>query len=516
MSFITSLRNYLNASYPALWIQTHEEVRICREIYEAFKKSHKVFFWDCQEGLSRRTDKQPEVLQNTKTPEKMFESLQGIVASSTDENIFILKDFHLHINSPLKKAEYIRSLKNSFPMLKAKCGMVIILAPVIQIPLELTKDIQVLDYALPDEAAINERLTFIHDSANRQKKVVLTDEIRESAVEAAKGLTFAEVESAFALGIITHKEFGTDFVSTVFNEKIQQIKKGGLLTYLEPNIDFANVGGLEGIKSWIKVRRNGYSKAARDFGLPYPKGYLAAGIPGCGKTLLAKATAREFGFPLFQVDIGRLFDKFVGGTENNFIQLIKTVEGVGRCVLLLDEIEKYLNEDAVSGAGDSGTSSRSFGTLLSWLSDRESPIFIIATSNDHTRLPSALKRKGRFDEMFWVDLPSDKEREDICKVVIRKYKRDPKQYDIKELTKATKGFTGVEVDEAYKNALYTAFSNGVEINTALVLDEAKKVVPQSKLDEGHFASMREQAKTLTPASSLPVSAATVDTRKLKL
>jgi len=224
-------------------------------------------------------------------------------------------------------------------------------------------------------------------------------DIKQAAVEALKGLTVTEAQDACALAIIENHEFNSAFILSVFEEKVKQVKRNGLIQYIKPDISFDNIGGLNGLKKWIRTRAKAYSQAAREYQLPYPKGVLLCGIPGGGKTALAKATANEFGFPLFQLDIGALFGKYVGESEENFRKVIETVDSVGRCILFIDEIEKSLNKSATSGSGDTGTSSRSFATLLSWLSDHKSPVFVIATSNDHTRLPTELIRKGRFDEV---------------------------------------------------------------------------------------------------------------------
>lgn len=282
-----------------------------------------------------------------------------------------------------------------------------------------------MDYDLPDSAAINERLMFIKDSINKELAEVekplieISDTVVEGAVEAAKGMTHLEVENAFALAYISAKKFDSNFVEAVFQEKIAQLKKNGLLTYMEPNISFDNVGGMQGLKNWLNTRKKAYTKEARDYNLPMPKGMLLASVPGTGKSLICKAIAKEFDCPLFALDIGSIFDSLVGNSEKNMREMIKTVESIGKCVILIDEIEKALSNSAVSGSGDSGVSSRIFGTFLSWLNDRKNPAFIVATTNNHTLLPSALIRKGRFDQLFWVDLPTADERREIFNVLLK-------------------------------------------------------------------------------------------------
>jgi SpoVK/Ycf46/Vps4 family AAA+-type ATPase len=391
----------------------------------------------------------------------------------------------------------VRSLRNALEILKAKGTMIIFIGPVIKIPIELDKDIQLLDFSLPTEKAIEERLEHIRKSVeknNKEKKIDLPEDIKQAAIEAAKGMTASEVENAFTLAIVERQKFDNGFVKTVFTEKVQQVKKMGLLNYIESDVDFSHVGGLDALKIWMKVRAKAFTAEARKYGLPYPKGTLLCGIPGCGKSLIAKATANEFGFPLFQLDVGALFGKHVGETEENFRKVVSTVEGIGRCILYIDEIEKALNKDAVSGKGDTGTSSRSFGTLLTWLSDHKSPVFVIGTSNNHTILPPEMTRKGRFDELFWLDLPDDEERMDIFKVILNRYQRDPKNFNLKTLAKSSKGFTGSEIENVVVTAMFNKFAaDGKDIDNQSLMDEIAETIPIAKTCEEDIENMRKQA-----------------------
>lgn len=511
-SFLEKLQNYNNAAYPALWIQTYEESRISTEIVAGMYRKPtasdpgcKVYEWDSMNGLTEKSEGKVKAFKESDDPMKLFKTIHEECVNQPSENIFILKDFHLQFEKPLKRIDYIRAFKNILPYLRARRNMILFVAPVIKIPTELVKDIQLLDYQLPTEVSINARLNDIFGVVNEGKKakekLELPENIRESAIEAAKGMTAAEVENAFALAIVENKSFDEPFVKSVFGEKIQQVKKGGMLNYLDTNISFDSVGGLDGIKSWVKTRKNAFSKEARDYNLPYPKGLGLAGIAGCGKTLISKAIANEFRFPLFQLDLGSLFSKFVGETEGNFIQMVKTVDSIGRCVILIDEIEKYLNSGATSGAGDSGTSSRSFGTLLSWLSDRTNPAFVIFTSNNHLALPIELIRKGRFDELFWIDLPANEERRDVFNVVIKKFKRNVKDFDLDELVLKSAEFTGAEIDNAFKDAMFTAFSENKEVTHKHVVKELEAVIPQAKTNSEAIGKMRDHVEgRLRPAA----------------
>ena len=510
-SFVERLKHYNDAAYPALWIQTFEEARITKEITSGmFRKPTagdpgcRVFQWDSQDGLTERTDGRVKEYKDTDDPIKLFKQIKALVANEPSVNIFILKDFHLQFTKPLKHIDYIRAFKNILEILKVHGNMVLITAPVVKIPTELQKDIQLIDYQLPNTESIATKLTEVANEVNQSRKgkdkIELDDSVKEASIEAAKGMTASEIENAFAFAIVENKAFNASFVKSVFNEKILQVKKGGMLNHIETDVSFDNVGGLDGIKRWVQTRKNAFSKEARDYGLPYPKGLGLAGIAGCGKTLISKAIANEFRFPLFQLDLGGLFSKYVGETEGNFIQMTKTVDSIGRCVILIDEIEKYLNVSATSGAGDSGTSSRSFGTLLSWLSDRNNPAFVIFTSNNHLALPVELIRKGRFDELFWIDLPDERERRDVINVVINKFKRNVSKFDINELVRRTADFTGAEIDNVFKDAMFAAFSEGKEVDQSYLVKEIMALTPQSKINAEAIEAMRARVEgRLKPA-----------------
>jgi SpoVK/Ycf46/Vps4 family AAA+-type ATPase len=288
---------------------------------------------------------------------------------------------------------------------------------------------------------------------------------------------------------------------------------------MEPNISFANVGGMQGLKSWLSTRKKAYNKYARDYSLPMPKGMLLASVPGTGKSLICKAIAKEFDCPLFALDIGSIFDSLVGNSEKNMREMIKTVESIGKCVILIDEIEKALSNSAVSGAGDSGVSSRIFGTFLSWLNDRKNPAFIVATTNNHTLLPSALIRKGRFDQLFWVDLPTAEERREIFEVVIKKYNRNPKNFSLKTLINGAEDFTGAEIEEVFKDALFKAFAADEEVNDSHVMEVLAEFIPFAVSHEEELKIMRRQAQgklVMVTSKGDPIADVEKNMRKLSI
>lgn len=519
MSFISKLSNYNDASYCALWVQTHEEERLVAEIRAGLSRpstktdpGRQIYSWDSLNGLCEYSSDTLKKIHKSETPQLLFERIKELTALGS-EKIYVLKDFHLQFGKPINGEVVIRGFKNLIPLLKASRNLILFVSPNVKIPIEIQKEIQLLSFDLPTETEIKQKLSAIHEGINQNRKqkdkLILEAEIEDLSINAAKGMTASEIENAFALAIVENKAFDRNFVKSVFTEKVQQIKKGGILTPVESNISFSNVGGLHRIKEWITLRKAGFSKEAREYKLPYPKGIGLAGIPGCGKTLISKAIANEFNFPLYQLDLGSLFGKYVGETENNFIQMTKTIDSIGRCVILIDEVEKYLNVSATSGKSDTGTSSRSFGTLLSWMSDRNNPAFIICTSNNHIILPPELVRKGRFDEWFWVDLPNSDERRDVLNVVLKKYDRNSKNFDVEAAVTASNEFSGSEIEVVFIDAMYSAFAEQREVTTDDFLAKIKETTPQSSINREWFEQMRSntegrlRAATSSEAISMP-------------
>ena len=394
--FLQNFESYFKASYPILWIASHEEDRVISTILsvEGMANISGVYKWDSERGLTQYDKNGSGSTSWVAVPSTLTlkDLLTYIEKDNFKSKVYILQDFHPYLEGHV----VVRRIRNLIPLLKARNQTIVILSPVIKIPIELDKDIQLVEFPLPTEDALEKKLSFVQRSL---KNLELPKDVKYQAIEAAKGMTINEAENAFTVSVVKNKAFNNAFVQSVFEEKITQVKKSGLLTYLKPDVTFDQVGGLKGLKAWIKTRARAYEPEARTFGLPFSRGVLLAGINGCGKTLLAKAAAHAMQMPLFQLDVGSLFSPTVGSTELNFRRMIQTVDAVGRCIVFIDEIERALNNDAVSGRSDSGTSSRSFGTLLTWLSDHTTPVFVIGTSNNFLNLPVEFLRKGRFSEL---------------------------------------------------------------------------------------------------------------------
>jgi SpoVK/Ycf46/Vps4 family AAA+-type ATPase len=292
----------------------------------------------------------------------------------------------------------------------------------------------------------------------------------------------------------------------VSREKAQAVKKNGLLEICATDTPLDRIGGLDLLKDWLLKRRDAFSRKAVEYGLPSPKGLLIVGVPGTGKSLTAKASAAVFARPLLKLDAGRIFGSLVGQSESNFREIIRTAEAMAPCVVLVDEIEKAFAGSKSSGSTDGGTSSRVLGTFLTWLQEKTAPVFVVATANDVTQLPPELLRRGRMDEVFFVDLPNQEEREAIWAIQIARYRRDPTKYDIPGLARAMDGYTGAEIEQIVIDGLYDAFARRTEPTTVSLAKIAGETVPLSRM-------MAEQVKSLRQWSQCRARMATSqDTR----
>jgi SpoVK/Ycf46/Vps4 family AAA+-type ATPase len=330
--------------------------------------------------------------------------------------------------------------------------------------------------------------------------VELNRDQAESLVAAAHGLTLAEAENAFAKAIAEDSRLDASDVRLVLEEKSQVVRKSGMLEYFATDFSLDDVGGLHHLKSWLSRRRNAFSEAARKFGLPEPKGLLLLGVQGCGKSLTAKAIATQWRLPLLRLDMGRIYSGLMGSSEENLRRAIRVIESLAPTVLWIDEIEKGM-ANSIGGGGDSGVSARVFGTLLTWLQEKTAPVFVVATANRIDALPPELLRKGRFDEIFFIDLPSAAEREAIFEIQLRRRGRDVAEFPLKELAKACENFSGAEIEQAVVSALYDAFADGKDLDAALVFRALKETRPLAVTMAEDVNRLREWAQERTrPAS----------------
>jgi len=356
------------------------------------------------------------------------------------------------------------------------------------LPPELERELTVIEFALPGKEELGAVLGGIMESANIKN---MENDQREKVIDAASGLTTIEAENAFALSVVQNKHVDPVIVA---KEKAQAVKKNGLLELIETKETLDSIGGLDVLKEWLLKRRHAFSARAIEYGLPTPKGLLILGIAGTGKSLTAKATAKVFGVPLLKLDAGRIFAGLVGQSESNLRAVIQTAEAIAPCCLWIDEVEKGFSGTKSSNATDGGTSSRVFGSFISWMQEKSTPVFVVATANDVSQLPPELLRKGRFDELFFVDLPNQAEREAIWEIQIGKHRRIPSEFDVVQLAKATEGLTGSEIENVFIEALYLAFDvkkEPTDLDIAHVLTE---FVPLSKLMAEQIGGLRQWSK----------------------
>ena len=374
------------------------------------------------------------------------------------------------------------------------------MSPVQQIPIELEKEVVVLDFTLPSMSELNQVLTAELDKSGVSS---INTEGREKLLKAALGLTRDEAEKVFRKSRVMAGKLTEAEVNIVLSEKKQLIRRNGILDYIEEDETLDSVGGLEELKHWLKQRSNAFTERAREYGLPQPKGMLILGVPGCGKSLIAKTTARLWGLPLLRLDMGRVYDgSMVGRSEANLRGALKTAESISPAVLFIDEIDKAFAGSAGSADSDGGTSSRIFGSFLTWMQEKTSPVFVIATANRVERLPSEFLRKGRFDEIFFVDLPNEEERKEIFRIHLGKRRGDTERFDFDQLSKVCEGFSGAEIEQGLISAMYEAFAQGREFTQLDIIAAIRATLPLSRTMSEQVTALRDWARQRArPAAS---------------
>lgn len=495
------------AGYAALYLQTSEDMRSQREIKHAVEalndkakdptNKRKLWTWTFGKGL----------VEDAKgaTPKDETDSPPGALdamAELKEKSIIILRLFHHFLDDPMVQSK----LLDLIPKFKVKQNMLIVLSPVVKLPPELEKEFAFIETVLPNKTQVLEVLDGIIVGSGLTGNKVPSEERRNELAEAALGLTTSEAENALTLAIVRPslaKSANLWDPKIVLDEKCQALKKTGLLEYIPVTPDgLAQIGGLEVLKQWVRKRKTAFSEKARQFGLPAPKGILLVGPPGCGKSLSAKAISGELNLPLLRLDMGKMFGSLVGQSEGNMRTAIQVAEAISPCILWIDEIEKGLAGSSSSGSTDSGVGARVLGTILTWMQDKKSPVFVYATANDVTGLPPELLRRGRFDEMFSVDLPTKQERMDIFSIHLKKLGRgallDSKKVVLTELGESlSEGFTGAEIEAAIIDGLYSAFEADRDIITKDIAEALKVSKPMSKMMSERILAIRRWCKDRT-------------------
>ncbi len=496
--FVSDLDTLIRARYPLVYLVSWEEQRLDAILQDVAQNHGKALLqWSVTRGLRRVSGgRSMAISEQSRDP---IEAL-GAIGKLTEPSLVVLKDFHPFLDA----APVIRSMRELAQDLKSTYTTVILLSPTLTIPVELEKEISVLDVPLPSFRDLYQLLKEIVTVVRKGNKarVELTRDQAEQIIKAAQGLTLSEAENAFAKAIANDGVLDKDDIRLVLEEKRQVIRKSGLLEFVPVEQELAHVGGLDELKGWLNGRTQAFSEPARKFGLPAPKGLLLLGVQGCGKSLTAKAIASVWSLPLLRLDLGRIFSSLIGSSEENLRRAIRVAESVSPAVLWIDEIEKGLAGSAGAAVTDSGVSARVFASLLTWLQEKTAPVFVVATANRIDALPPELLRKGRFDEIFFIDLPSSAERKEIFRIHLSRRKRDPASFDLDALSIASAGYSGSEIEQAVIAGLYYAFAEGTELRQGHVMKAVQEAFPLSSTMGEDITRVREWAKNRTrPASA---------------
>jgi SpoVK/Ycf46/Vps4 family AAA+-type ATPase len=497
----------IQSQYPLIYLVTSEEDRAEQEIMaiaarEGFQR--RVFSWTVTNGLLEYTAAGTAPQPQTAPPQRAIE----LAMRQRDPGIFIFKDLHPFLKEG-GSAEVVRWLRDAVASFKGTDKTIILMSPVQEVPIELEKEVVVLDFALPTMSQLNDVLSAQLAQTHGDK---LSTEAREKLLKAALGLTRDEAQKVYRKAFVTAGRLTEQEVDIVLSEKKQLIRRNGILEYVEEDATLDSVGGLDELKHWLHQRSNAFTERAREYGLPQPKGMLILGVPGCGKSLIAKTTARLWGLPLLRLDLGRVYDgSTVGKSEANLRGALKTAESISPAILFIDELDKAFAGSSGSADSDGGTSSRIFGSFLTWMQEKTAPVFVMATANRVEKLPGEFLRKGRFDEIFFVDLPSVEERQDIFRIHLTKRQRDLARFDLEQLARSCDGFSGAEIEQAIIAAMYEAFAQDREFTQLDIIASVKSTMPLSKTMTEQVSALRDWARQ----RARPAATATAEYQRLE-
>jgi AAA+ superfamily predicted ATPase len=487
----------LRARNSLLWIITREEARVERFLFEAAAGAgYLCRTWDVAQGAANMDGTRYGQEGETKDPGAMLGKVRDYATTEGAERcVWIMRDLPAWLSPPIgiETLRQLRNLARLLPGVARQCAQaIIVLSPSGDVPPELAGHATVIEWPLPDRDEVASILdSTIESLPEKMRESAAPNGIRDAAIDAAIGLSGEEAASCYARSLVQSRKIDPAIVA---GEKKRVIARERILEWYDPipgGLDA--VGGLDNLKGWLSTRKSAYTPSARAYGLPAPKGILLVGVPGCGKSLTAKAIATAWEVPLLRVDLGALKSKYVGESESNLRKAFKVIEAIGRCVVWLDEIEKSL-QGATSGSADGGVSADALGAILSWMQERQGEAFVVATANDVEGLPPELLRKGRFDEMFYVDVPNRGERRDVLRAALKAHGRDVAGIDAGQVAEACEGFTGAEIAALVPDALFSAFADGARpICTTDLTQAAKSVVPLTKTAAEKINRLRQWA-----------------------
>ncbi len=481
MSFNHEFELLLRARYPLIYIPTPEEERVEGAIAQSAKHlgDRSVYIWDFVEGYQGNPNDQGFGRRN---PLQALEFVEKIPEDGAA--IFILRDFHRF----LEDISVARKLKNLSRLLKSQPKNIVIVTPSIAVPSELTEVLTVLEFALPDVSEIKGEIKRLLAATGQS----LNDKVLDELVRSCQGLSLERIRRVLARAIAAHGEIQPEDVELVLEEKRQSIRQTQILEFYPTTEKISDIGGLDNLKDWLLRRGGAFTERARQYGLPHPRGLLLVGIQGTGKSLTAKAIAHHWHLPLLRLDVGRLFGGLVGESESRTRQMIQLAEALAPCILWIDEIDKAFS--GFDSKGDSGTTSRVFGTFITWLAEKKSPVFVVATANNIQALPPEMLRKGRFDEIFFVGLPSQEERYAIFELHLARLRpHNLKNYDLERLAYETPDFSGAEIEQTLIEAMHIGFSQNRDFTTDDILEAASQIVPLARTAQEQIQFLKDWA-----------------------
>ncbi len=477
----------LKSRYPLVVVETAEEERLVARLATLSDELKLAFFtWSVSDGLRRGNLEQ--AVYETQEPLKALQHID----SARIPAVYLLRDFHPYLNDP----KLVRRLREIAQQNAAHSVTLVLSAPAVDLPVELRPLAARYQLRLPEEKELREVVLETFRDLNRNKNFSfrLTDAELVLLVRNLRGLTLDQARRAISRAVLDDGVLDARDIVRALESKKEKIQLSGVLEYVDLGPDLPELGGLGSLKSWLQRFRAGFSEKAKQMGLRPPRGVMFVGVQGCGKSLAAKTIAREWGLPLLRLDPGRLLDKYIGESEKNLRRAFETAEAVAPVVLWIDEIEKAF-AGSIGSEADAGLGRRLFGAFLTWLQEKKDTVFVAATANDLTATPPELLRKGRFDEIFFVDLPDEEERRQVFTIHLQLRQQDPQGFDLDALVTAAEGCSGAEIEQAVVAALYGLLAEGGrKLTTEHVLRELQQTVPLSRSRREHISSLREFAR----------------------
>jgi len=483
MKFNDELALFLKARYPIIYINTIEEDRVEYVIRKNIKTNlnRSIYSWDFVDGYTNNPNNEGFAKRN---PLQALELVERLNAETPA--LFILKDF----NRFLTDLSISRKLRNISRILKLQPKTIIIIGSDLTIPKELQDLLTVLQFQLPLENEISQELNRLVNSLNIQIK----PQLFENLTRACQGLSLERIRRVLSKIIATYKTIDDNSIAILLSEKKQIISQTEILEYTSVDEKITSLGGLDNLKDWLRKRKTAFGIQAFNYGLPTPRGLLLVGIQGTGKSLTAKAIANEWQLPLLKLDVGKLFGGIVGESESRLRQMINVAETISPCILWIDEIDKAFS--STESQGDSGTSNRVLATFVSWLSEKKKPVFVIATANNIDLLPLEIIRKGRFDEIFFLDLPKKEEREEIFKIHIKEFRPNNwESFDYNKLAELSESFSGAEIRQSIIEGMYHAFYEKREFTTNDISMALTELIPLAHLESNQMVKLQNWASS---------------------